>query len=473
MTISKDKALQFKATLKDIKPDIWRRFIIPADFRLDQLHDVLQVLFGWVDYHLRRFTINGVEYGIPDPDDDFKTVDLDDSLYRLHELYKKVGQHSTYEYDFGDGWKISLVLEKVLDPDPEVKLPVCLDGKRSGPPEDVGGPWGYMDFLEAINDPSNDMHDQLLEWIGGKFDPEAYNLKAINQKLKGVENKKPPGEWEMEYVIVNPTMGLTTQSNWPEALSDEEIQILKDLPLRRDIVMMLNYINENKVVGTATTGNFPQKHFKEMCRRFVNPPEIDPVLHDGTVIILTSEYQVEEILFRHVLANNGYLIEGEASRRWKVTTFGNQFLVDTEAWQYWHLLVTWWVTTNWLYFSPIYQSDDIDYFQFIRLILRNLLSLREGKQILLADFVSKLAKQAKSAFPTFHMALKKDNLDIEERFIKELLVDPLSEFGILERFFVTKDWGNWQEEVLGSISITALGLSVLKALDNARQPSVN
>jgi hypothetical protein len=103
MAIDKNKALQFKATLKDIKPDIWRRFIVPADFRLDQLHEVLQVLFGWVDYHLRRFTIAGVQYGLPDFDDDFKTVDEDDSKYQLYQLYKKAGQRSIYEYDFGDG----------------------------------------------------------------------------------------------------------------------------------------------------------------------------------------------------------------------------------------------------------------------------------------------------------------------------------------------------------------------------------
>ncbi len=469
MAIDKNKALQFKATLKDYKPNIWRRFVVPADFRLEQLHDVLQVLFGWDDYHLRRFTIEGVGYGLPDPDDDFKTVDFDDSKFTLNQLFKKVGQKCKYEYDFGDGWEISLVLEKAFDPDPEIYLPVCLDGKLSGPPEDVGGTDAYTRFLEAINDPSNDMHDEWLGWIGGKFDPEAFNLKEINRNLKHVKkNKKELGVWEKEDILINPSMGFNTQSKWPERLTDEEMQTLKDLPLRRDIVTLLDYINENKVVGTATTGNFPQKHFKEMCKRFVNPPATEPVLFDGTVLKLTSEYQVEELLFRLVLASNGYLIEGDAGRRWKVTTLGNHFLVDTEAWQHRHLLVTWWEETNWLYFAPNYPADDMDPHRFTRLVLSNLLSLSEGNPILLRDFVLQLAEQAKSAFPSFHNALKREHREVEDRFIKDLVVIPFSEFGILEPFYTSEDRGDWQREILQSFSITALGLSALESLSRLR-----
>ncbi len=95
----------------------------------------------------------------------------------------------------------------MLDPDPQTTLPICLDGNRSGPPEDVGGTGGYIDFLEAISDPKNDMHDELLHWIGGKFDPEAFNLITINRKLKSMKNKKEPGIWEHDFVFVNASLG--------------------------------------------------------------------------------------------------------------------------------------------------------------------------------------------------------------------------------------------------------------------------
>lgn len=467
MAIGKDKGLQFKATLKDIKPDIWRRFIIPADFRLDQLHDVLQVLFGWVDYHLRCFTIAGVRYGIPDPDDDFITVDQDDSKFKLHQVYKKVGQRSTYEYDFGDSWEVALVLEKELEPDPEVKWPVCLHGKRSGPPEDVGGSGGYTDFLEAINDPKNDMHEQLLRWIGGNFDPEAFSIKGINRKLLGVKNRKEPGFWEHEYDIGYAPLGFTTRTKWPETLTDEEMQTLNELPLRRDIVMMLNYIKENKVVGTASTGNFPQKVFREMCSRFVDPPEIDYQLRDGTVIKTMSEFEISALMFRHILANNGYLLDGQAGRRWKVTGLGNRFLVETEAWQFWHLLVTWWTITDWLYFSYAHSSEEVDFFPFARLALHHCLSLSETKPVMLRNFVKDLAEQSKTCFPTFHQAQKNDRYKDQEYFIKTILVDPLIEFGILSPIHKVSPLLGEPFMELRSFTITPLGLSALESLKSA------
>ena len=464
MAIGKDKGLQFKATLKDIRPDIWRRFIVPAEFRLNQLHDVLQVLFGWDDYHLRRFTIAGVEYGLPDPEDIFETNELDDSQYKLHQVFKKIGQRSTYEYDFGDGWEVSLVLEKIVEPDSEVKLPVCLDGKRSGPPEDVGGSGGYMDFLEAIKDPKNDMHDELLSWIGRKFDPETFHIKAINRKLRGVENMKEPGLWELDYEIVLALSGSAVRSNWPETLTDQEMQTLKELPLRRDIVMIMNYINENKVVGTAATGNFPQKAFREMCSQFVVPPQLEYVWLDGRVTKIQSEYDIPDMLFRHILTNNGHLIEGKAGSRWKVTDSGYTFLADTEAWQYWYLLVIWWKTTNWMYFSPLHSSDEVDYFPFTRLVLHHCLSLSETKPVLLQEFVKELAEQSKEYFPSFHKAQKDDSWGSENYFIKHILVDPMIQFGVLDPIFKDNPLLGKSHQDLQSFTITPIGLSALEAL---------
>ena len=142
--------------------------------------------------------------------------------------------------------------------------------------------------------------------------------------------------------------------------------------------------------------------------------------------------------------------------------------METEALQHWHLLVTWWEETNWLYFAPNYPADDMDPHRFTRLVLSNLLSLSEGNPILLRDFVLQLAEQAKSAFPSFHNALKREHREVEDRFIKDLVVIPFSEFGILEPFYTSEDRGDWQREILQSFSITALGLSALESLSRLR-----
>ena len=89
-----------------------------------------------------------------------------------------------YEYDFGDSWIHEILVEKILPPEPKKRYPVCLKGKRACPPEDVGGPWGYADFLEAIRDPDHPEHEEYLEWAGEDFDPEAFDLDEVNRALR-------------------------------------------------------------------------------------------------------------------------------------------------------------------------------------------------------------------------------------------------------------------------------------------------
>jgi hypothetical protein len=91
-----------------------------------------------------------------------------------------------YEYDFGDSWEHELLVEKILPPEPGVRYPLCLKGKGACPPEDVGGVWGYDSFLEAIADPKHPEHDDMLEWVGGEFDPEAFDLDEVNEALRYV-----------------------------------------------------------------------------------------------------------------------------------------------------------------------------------------------------------------------------------------------------------------------------------------------
>ena len=89
-----------------------------------------------------------------------------------------------YEYDFGDSWEHELLVEKILPPEKGAHYPRCIKAKRACPPEDVGGVWGYDDFLEAIQDPDHPDHEDMLEWVGGEFDPEAVDLDEINETLR-------------------------------------------------------------------------------------------------------------------------------------------------------------------------------------------------------------------------------------------------------------------------------------------------
>ena len=137
---------------------------------------------GWTDSHLHQFIANQVFYGTPD--DDFELEMEDETQYKLSQLLTKEKESLVYEYDFGDSWEHKILLEKILPYDSKIVLPVCLKGKRACPPEDCGGIWGYEELLQTISNPKHPDHDEMLEWLGGKFDPEEFDLEEINEDLE-------------------------------------------------------------------------------------------------------------------------------------------------------------------------------------------------------------------------------------------------------------------------------------------------
>jgi hypothetical protein len=178
---------QIKIMLKDSRPPIWRRLLISSETTLPKLHMIIQEAMGWYDSHLHAFAIHGEHYSAPSPYDPGHLAELGmKSTHRvkLNSVIQAEGEKFQYEYDFGDGWQHEILIEKILPADPKQKLPVCLTGKRACPPEDIGGVWGYEGFLEAINDPGHPEHENYLEWIGGPFNPDAFDLAAVNDRLK-------------------------------------------------------------------------------------------------------------------------------------------------------------------------------------------------------------------------------------------------------------------------------------------------
>jgi hypothetical protein len=167
-----DLLFQFKITLLDIEPAIWRRIQV-EDCTLTDLHEYIQAAFGWENYHLHQFDIDGVQYSQPSPDGDDFGMDFEDEtdvlLSKLLPKSKKKA-HWIYEYDFGDGWRHEVLFEGFPSNDPKAKYPLCVEGERACPPEDCGGPPGYADYLDAIADRENERHEELLEWRG-PFDP--------------------------------------------------------------------------------------------------------------------------------------------------------------------------------------------------------------------------------------------------------------------------------------------------------------
>lgn len=180
---------ELKITLLESKPAVGRRVRVPGNITLIKLHHVLQVLMGWQDCHLHQFTVNGALYGMRVEDWQDATPEmLDERGVRLHRIAPVDGARLVYEYDFGDSWQLEIIVDDIIE---DVSFSqegthhvlahaVCLEGQCAGPPEDVGGISGYEEFVKAIRNRSHPEHNSWLEWVGGSFDPEQFDLESVN-----------------------------------------------------------------------------------------------------------------------------------------------------------------------------------------------------------------------------------------------------------------------------------------------------
>ncbi len=182
-----DRVYQFKITLKNISPPILRRIQVPESYSFWDLHVAIQDVMAWLDYHLHEFKIVNhstgikVEIGIPDDEDfDMEREVLPGWEQKIADYFSMENRVAYYDYDFGDSWEHTIKLEKILPRDKDTDYPKCIAGKRSCPPEDCGGVWGYEDFLEIINNPDHEEYEDMIQWAGGAFDPEHFDKEEVS-----------------------------------------------------------------------------------------------------------------------------------------------------------------------------------------------------------------------------------------------------------------------------------------------------
>jgi hypothetical protein len=180
---TKPTTYQLRITLLGIDPPIWRRIQVTSTFPLASLHDSIQAVMGWTDSHLHGFEKDGKHWGVPETDEFGDLKLIDERKVPVGTVLKAEGDVLRYEYDFGDSWVHDVLLEKIVPSEAPPK-PHCLGGARRCPPEDVGGPHGYQEFLDAIFDPQHEEFDHYRQWAGGPFDAEEFHLQAVNYTLE-------------------------------------------------------------------------------------------------------------------------------------------------------------------------------------------------------------------------------------------------------------------------------------------------
>lgn len=172
---------EIKVTLQEIEPPIWRTLRVPSRTSLPKLHRILQRAMGWTNSHLHLFEIDGKLYG--EPSTEWEIEVLDYRKMTLEKIFSGGRTSFLYEYDLGDSWRHDIKLLGTVEGEAEEK-PGCTGGARACPPEDCGSTTGYYHLLTALADPDHEDHDDMLEWVGGKFDPNAFDAAVVDRTLK-------------------------------------------------------------------------------------------------------------------------------------------------------------------------------------------------------------------------------------------------------------------------------------------------
>jgi hypothetical protein len=175
---------QFKIALRETRPPIWRQLQVPESYTFYDLHVAIQDAMGWLDYHLHMFEVEdkGAQAGVTRYESPFTEPDFAEeglilsTEVPLRAFFKKPRNKALYSYDYGDGWQLDVILEKVLPKEPNRKYPICLAGELAGPPEDCGGITGYYQCLKALK--KKDNSDGFLTWLGN-WRPDCFNPKLI------------------------------------------------------------------------------------------------------------------------------------------------------------------------------------------------------------------------------------------------------------------------------------------------------
>jgi hypothetical protein len=177
--------LSFHVRLAEITPVVWRRFELRAEGTFWHLHCAIQDVMPWQDTHLHEFQFptgdKEVRIGIPIPEE----ADVGDPEMMagwetpLLDWFDLTPSRCVYLYDFGDTWEHHLTLESRRPAERGARYPRCTAGERKCPPEDVGGPRGYVEFLEAMSGRRSQRRREYEEWIGGSFDPEHFRAEEV------------------------------------------------------------------------------------------------------------------------------------------------------------------------------------------------------------------------------------------------------------------------------------------------------
>jgi len=176
------RVLCLRLVVAGTQPRVWRRMLVLETMWLSRLHDAIQVAFDWFDYQTHVFALDDLKFGNPVKRDELLVED--DRDVTLADLNLAHRDRMTYDYEFGEGWRVDIRVEKTAAAGKGVRYPTCVGGERAGPPEDCGGLDAFHDMLACLKEPASDLGREWVAWLGPEYDPGVCDLDKVNLALR-------------------------------------------------------------------------------------------------------------------------------------------------------------------------------------------------------------------------------------------------------------------------------------------------
>ncbi len=173
--------------LTGIMPIVWRTILVRPETKLAQFHRYLQAAMGWLDCHLYMFTIDGKSYAVPRADLDIGKKVYDARRYTLARLFPQLPARCDYVYDFGDDWKHRIEIEGEQPAEYRKQYPICVAGAEPCPPENIGGPPGYREFLRILRNPNDPMHAEVAEVVAMNYYSREFSIRTATWTMRDVQ----------------------------------------------------------------------------------------------------------------------------------------------------------------------------------------------------------------------------------------------------------------------------------------------
>jgi len=426
------KSIILRIKIRGIDPSIWRQIKISSDATLLDLHYVIQYAFGWMNSHLFLFNIGSMKFvHTPDWEEDayrFQAAALAALGGFIPKLVQKGGEFS-YIYDMGDDWVHEILVETIEDSPRTFSGAICLDGKRAGPPENIGGVPGYYRLIEDLRDSTSEDYALTWGWLGFVYNPEAFNLDSTNlfiQDYFDAAQLSHDSLWARDFPVYKP--GFDFIHAWTD--DPEHLGYAEEVPLRRDVMTLLTYLREHKVKGTKATGNFPRKAIRGITAGFVNPPILDEQIGDQEYKLRTED-EVLDLLFIHHFVNLAGLVVGGENKPWRVTHLGNLFMDRTPLEQAWFLTKFWFYDFDWdncYPFDNVTLNDHLGAFQ--KVLLKLILGYPTGRPVEITKVLADLDRTS----PGWISFLGYDKMPVftQRHYFEKIIVEPFEKLGLFE-----------------------------------------